>query len=391
MLNYDLKSKAQVNTATSSSFSELERGQFRSPMFAKVLFVIFVVSLIPLGGMLYLTMRVQQVVRSNVQFNLENNANSLSAQINNWTDLNLRVLRQAATHPDVISMNPEKQLPFLVSIENAYEWAYRVLTLDLEGYAVARSSGQPIYNEAGEAIFYRGDRAYFTDVIAGAPYAQQVLISRSTNRPALCLSVAIKSTDGNTLKGVLLECSFLELLSNAITNLRIGSTGFAMLLNEKGQLIAHGGNPQVVSETLQDYSDYPATAIPLNQLSSLSIDSEEVIAIKQDVGLGWTLIVQQDSSEAFAPLKQVQRNAIILYVISGLLIILVAFVFTRRLVRPLERLKFTAESISRGHLDVSNEALHRKDEIGDLAKAIERLRISVKMMLSELAQRTSKD
>ena len=381
-----LDSGKQLNSLPTTPVASSRQVRFGLPIFIKVLFVIFIVSLIPISGMIYLTLRVQQTVRTNVHLRLDNHANELGAQVNNWLDLNLRVLRQAATHPDIVSMEEQKQLPFLISMENAYEWTYRVLTLDLDGFAVARSSGQPIYDEAGEPIFYRGDRTYFQDVIAGDSYSQQVLISRSTGKPALCLSVPIKTTDGNYLLGVLLECSFLELLSSAITNLRVGESGFAMLLNEKGQLIAHGGNPELVSEELQNYEAYPALSIPIGESSKLSVNGEELVALRQNVGLDWTLIIQQNAEEAFAPLRSVQRNAFLLYGFSAFLIILAAYLFTGRLVKPLERLTSNADSISRGQLEVINEELGRGDEIGELAKAIERLRISVKMMLAELGQ-----
>lgn len=358
------------------------------PIFLKMLFAIFLVSLIPLGGLSFSTYQLSQTVKDNVRLSLETSSAELAAQVNNWTDLNLRVLRQAALHPDIISMDSNKQWPFLVSIENAYEWTYRVLSLDLKGYAVSRSSGQPIFDDDGKQIFYRGDRNYFSDIVQGAPYAQQVLISRSTGRPALCLSVPIHTNAGNDLTGVLLECSFLEVLSNAITDLRIGETGFAMLLNETGQLVAHGGNPELVSEALQDYSAYPALAEPFNQTVTFDLAGQDVVAYSRKVGLDWTLIVQQSTHEAFEPLRLAQRNAVILLLASLLLMFLVAYFFTRRLVAPLENLKINADAISRGQLDEANTEMRRNDEIGSLARAIERLRISVKMMLAELSKQT---
>ena len=358
----------------------------RFPIIVKVLVAIWLVSLIPLTGLVLSTLRLRQTVHENVRLTLEKTSLGLAAQVNTWTDLNLRVLRQAATHPDIVSMDANKQKPFLVSMENSYEWTYRILTVGLDGYILSRSSGQEIYDEQGNPTFFRGDRIYFTEILEGKPFAQQTLISRSTGKPAHCLSVPIRSSGGSELKGVLIECSFLEVLSKAITDLRIGQTGFAFLLDENGQLIAHGGNPDLVSENLQDFSSYPARNGVLHQPSRLDIDGRDVLAYSTKLGLGWTLIVQQDAKEAYLPLKQAQQNALLLVLISTLLVVIVAYILTRRLVIPLERLTQDANRISLGDLDSINKELHRSDEIGALAKAIERLRISVKMMLAELSK-----
>ncbi len=384
MLGLKNLEKPKRSDSSEFRFTRLLRPHF--PIFAKVLLAIWLVSLIPLAGLILSTFRLRQTVQDNVRLTLEKTSAGLAAQVNTWTDLNLRVLRQAASHPDIVSMDTNRQKPFLVSMETSYEWTYRLLTVGLDGYVVSRSSGQDIFDDQGNPTFYRGDRIYFTKILEGAAFAQQTLISRSTGKPAHCLSVPIHSTDGTELKGVLIECSFLEVLSNAITNLKIGQTGYALLLDENGQLIAHGGSPKLVSESLQDYSSYPALKVNDDQLSQIVIDKKPILTYSSKVGLGWTLIVQQDIKEAYQPLRQAQNNAFLLVLISTLLIVVVAYVLTKRLVVPLERLTLTADRISLGDLDSINKEVNRSDEIGALAKAIERLRISVKMMLAELSK-----
>lgn len=366
-------------------------------LFPKMLLVIFLVALIPLTGLFYInSIRIKQTVENNVELNLRKTTETLATQVDSWTDTNLRLLHQHASHPDIVSMQTDLQVPTLVSVENSYEWIYRVVILDLDGNGNARSSGDSIFDEAGNKIFYRGDRRYFQQIIQGATEGQQVLLSRSTGKPALCLSVAINDRVEATEKmvGVLFACSFLDVLSEAITNTRIGNTGFAMLLNDEGKLIAHGANPSLLSEELQDFSEHPAlqlTNASGGQQILYDDNNVPVVAHVSDVGLGWKLIVQQDSAEAFAPIAQTRRNGLILLLSTIFLVILAAYWLARLLVKPIENLTTIAEDISRGNLEQAHASIgshdsQRSDEIGKLARAIERLRVSVKLMLEELQE-----
>ncbi len=81
----------------------------------------------------------------------------------------------------------------------------------------------------------------------------------------------------------------------------------------------------------------------------------------------------------------------ILFVSSVVLLlsILIAFFFARGLSKGLEELTAVAEEISLGKgLDVKIESTTRKDEIGQLALAIERLQTSVKMMMTRMQKKS---
>ena len=64
-----------------------------------------------------------------------------------------------------------------------------------------------------------------------------------------------------------------------------------------------------------------------------------------------------------------------------------AHALASRLTRPIRRLTRIADGISRGHLDSAIAEVKRSDEIGSLARAIERLRASVKLAVDRLGAR----
>ena len=172
-------------------------------------------------------------------------------------------------------------------------------------------------------------------------------------------------------------------ISERVISTRVGETGFAILLDETGKAVAHG-RPEQITEQLQDLSDYPALAAPAGQQVVFEQGGKEVVARTATTDLGWTLIVQQDYAEAFAGLRAAERNALFLLIGTVLFVVIVASLMARRLVEPIQSLTKAAENISRGELGEEIRETKRGDEIGTLARAVERMGVSIKMAFEEL-------
>ncbi len=350
---------------------------FRLNIFAKTLLTMLVVTLVPFGALWYLNYYQSKKAwddQTTLAFN--KTAAGLVNQVDDWVDMNIRVLRQNATLDAILSMDAIQQNPVLKTIAKSYQWSYLVFTIRPEGQNIGRSDDKPTTQY--------GDRKYFKEIMAGKPLSQEVLIARTTGKPALILANPI--TDANRQgRGVIAMAMHLDDVSKAITNIKVGQTGFAILLDENGKAIAHG-KPDILRETLQDLSKHPA--LLNSEANDKFVVYEEndkgVIAHTQKTNQGWTVIVQQDYDEAFAPLYEVQRNALILLGVSLVLLLVIAYLFSQRLANPIRQLTVVADKISMGELNEKIIATDRSDEIGGLARAIERMGISLKMSLERL-------
>jgi len=100
---------------------------------------------------------------------------------------------------------------------------------------------------------------------------------------------------------------------------------------------------------------------------------------------GWKLGVPQDVGEADALIAEVNRNALVLLALTLLFVGLVAFLLAQQLTRPIRSLTRTADEISRGHLKAAITEVSRSDEIGALARTIDRMRASIKVAMGRLA------
>lgn len=352
--------------------------RLRFGIFSKVLLTLIGVALIPLCVIWYLNYAsASGRLSSQVDQQLGDRADAIASYVDAWVDMNVKMLRQNAALDDIIAMDPKRQRRTLLSIVNEYKAVYLAFTIAPDGSNVGRSDQESPKNY--------GDRIYVQQVLRGAPLGQQVVISRTNGQPALILSVPI--TAEQRLAGVLAIGMTINDVSGSVTNVQIGQTGYAFLLDSTGKVIAHPKREYV--ENLKDMSQHAAflgaSDLRKKRVIYTNEQGRPVLSYARKSKYGWTLVVQQDAAEAYALIAEANRNALVLLVLTLLFVGLVAFLLAQQLTRPIRSLTRTADEISRGHLKATVTEVNRSDEIGALARAIDRMGASIKVAMGRLA------
>jgi NtrC-family two-component system sensor histidine kinase KinB len=170
----------------------------------------------------------------------------------------------------------------------------------------------------------------------------------------------------------LLTTVTLQTLWNDITQTRIASTGYAFLVNEKGQIIAH---PQFVLAQ----NKTPATNLPIvsQVMKAVTVGSSEYVQPKTGKkivgayapvkGLGWGVIIQQDKDEAYISVHRMQNQAAMLIVIAVLAAALLAYFIARGLTRPIVTITKAARRIAAKDF-TSRVTVATRDELQELAE-----------------------
>lgn len=305
-------------------------------IFKKMFFGFIIVPIIPIVSLVYLTSNAQIEREQAVNKNLIGSAELIGANIDKWIDKNVYVSSLISQTDAAISMDPSRQKPLLLNIKENSTTITAVRIDDATGQSITRSDDKPLKNYA--------DRQYFQQIKSGDTIGQQVIFGRTQQKPLLCFSVPIKS-NGDFLGG-LSQCSTLDSISNGVTDLNIGETGYAFLVDSANQLIAHGGDNDVLSGALEDMSTHPAlTSNEIQKVFSYVDEGRDVIAYKETVGLDWTLIVQQDYNEAFAAPIQARNQTIIAIVLTALACFFIIFFMSRIISQPLQQARKETDNI----------------------------------------------
>jgi methyl-accepting chemotaxis protein len=378
-----VRGKANAGQISNQESKNTMQGQKRTvgfSIFHKLLLTMVVVALVPLAGLWYISSYKAKVDwTSNISEGFVQTTDALAIKVSDWEDMNLRVLKQSAAVEPILSMTADRQNPFLKSIATHYPWAYLVFTVRPDGQNVGRSDDKP--------TMQYGDRSYFKQVMNGNPLGREVVIGKTSGKPALILAGPITGASSELL-GVIAMAMDLGDLSKTVTDARIGETGYAILLDDRNKVIAHG-RPEKLTGVLQDLGSHPAMQLKGSDQGPMVFeeDGKRIVAYRRKLGQGWSLIVQQDYDEAFAPLRQVERNALILMVLTVVLVSAVAYWLGHRLADPIRRLTTLADNISRGEISGKILETERGDEIGALARAIERMSVSIQMAMGRLRKR----
>jgi methyl-accepting chemotaxis protein len=343
----------------------------------KLLVTLMLVSLLPMAAIWFISYQNSiALTEEKVEQQLNASNNVLITKVNDWVDMNQRMLLQNAELREMSSMQAEQQNPILQSMSKHYEWAYLAFSVDVDGKNVGRSDGKK--------VTYYGDRDYFKQVIAGERFGKQVLIGKTSGKPALILSTAINDNSGK-LNGVLALAMTLTEISDEIVTAKIGVSGYTFLLDEKGEVIAHPNEEFTRSRVdMSKHQALQALKRGESHIVYTDYDGEKVVAVAGKTLQGWTMISQQNYDEAYKSIQKENIKAAILLMVTILVVLAISLVVSRRLTAPIRELTKVAEQYSEGNLQLQISGLQRNDEIGQLARAIERLGTSIRMAMDRL-------
>lgn len=345
----------------------------RLSIFHKFLFVTLIAAIVPLVIFWAVNRALtQETWRDTANLRLQETADALADKVNDWARTNRQILEQLGRMEAIRAMEPKTQDPLLKTVSDTYDWTYLVFTIAPDGRNVGRNDGRK--------KMYFGDRAYFQEVVNGEPYGQQVLIGRTSGKPTYVLALPVKSVD-NKVAGVVALSAQLKTITEAVGGRRIGETGFAFLLDDQGKVIAHPDTSKALA--LMDLHSHPAVMKASTSHASrveFMENGERQIAEVRNVGLGWTLVVQQSYGEAFATVRKTDSYVLYLLVGAILMSLAIAGLAARRLSLPLRALTEASTEISRGRLAVQVPETQRRDEIGELALGVERMAVSVRLL-----------
>ena len=346
----------------------------------KLLIMLLIVALVPLVVIWFFSYQsITALTTEKVNQELKAINQTLTTQVDDWVDMNQRMLLQNASQEPIQSMQANQQDAALKTITKYYDWAYLAFTTDTKGNNIGRSDGK-------KAKYY-GDRDYFKQVVEGKQFGKQILIGKTSGKPAMVLSTGIFDNEGQ-LKGVIAQAMTLTELSAKIVSNRIGETGFTFLVDEKDDVIAHPDAEMTKSRV--NLSKNPAVqAIQQGQTSVVyeDISGEKVIAVGQKTAQGWIMVSQQNYAEAYQLIKAENRKALYFLIVTLVVVCMIAIFVSRSLTAPIRELTDIADKYSQGQLDLKISGLERNDEIGQLSQAIERLGTSIRMAISRLQKK----
>jgi methyl-accepting chemotaxis protein len=97
------------------------------------------------------------------------------------------------------------------------------------------------------------------------------------------------------------------------------------------------------------------------------------------------MVAQEDYDEIYAPIQEANYQALILFGVTLVIVLLIAYLLSQRLSSPIRNLTRVADEMSRGRVVARIAEVGRGDEIGALAGAIDRMGTSIRLAIDKLS------
>jgi signal transduction histidine kinase len=297
-----------------------------------------------------------------------NVARQVGEQIRRYISTNLQILHALAADLDNTGLSPDEQDRIFKNYVLRFPEFRELTAFDAAGRPTATSRiGAPAVTVPGE------DAAELYGVRMSPVFVDNDLL------PTALVAAPIGRPGRQT--GWLVGEFSIEELWRLTGRIRVGASGYAMVVSPRGELLAHGnpGERSTVARGASLAAD-PVVAA----LRSATPGTPEVLERRGDSGepmlvvgvrvpdLGWMVLVEQPTREAFATARRHERDLIAAISLALLVMLLAGLVWGRSLILPIRELIRGTEAIADGRLD-ERVRITSKSEIGRLGDAFNRM------------------
>ncbi len=254
-------------------------------------------------------------------------------------------------------------------------------------------NGLVVFDENGDEITHTMTEEWDTDAFSlaledaisdalnGIPGERILPPQRDSLTARLIFFSPIDSSEPGYFDGILAGWTSLEsnpFLRPTIQRMAEISPGSAYIVDDIGRIIFHTDSTRIMNTANIDLSEYGQVQSVISQEGA-----PELVYTHAVEGYSWYVVIVK-------PISVVNRLALSLgfqlfsmIAILGIVVIIVVYIISKRLTRPLELMAGAAESIARGNLN-QTAPKSGEDEIGLLAGSFERMRASLQDRLNEM-------
>ncbi len=346
-----------------------------------------------LAAFAFLGLRAVEERSAQVQYERLAMARTIAGELDRSLAHSLQTLERLATREGVdlrdSDLDPERH-----ALADAYLLAqlptYRMLLLDREGRVLLMDPDAPdlIDLDLSNQAFVQAS------LRSGRPGVSNAVPSTVFGRPVVALSVPVRDAQGN-VAGVLMQAVDLRepTLTGLLRPARMGETGYAEILDGDGTVIA-STHPQHLLRPWEHISVAPTLLTAKQPQGGVyppveGPEGADLLAFVPLSAADWGVAVEQKADEALAPIRRLRRQFFAVGLVSLLVALVLVWVIIQQVVRPVQELTSAAQHIAGGELDKAITGIpRRQDEIGELARSFEQMRVSLAAQRAIMKLRT---
>ncbi|SES05055.1 methyl-accepting chemotaxis sensory transducer with Cache sensor [Gracilibacillus ureilyticus] len=199
--------------------------------------------------------------------------------------------------------------------------------------------------------------------------------------------------NSNQKQGVITSDYVLDSIQSIISAIQVEETGYAVLIDENGNLLSYPEKEEVLNTKLAEVMNEQESVTSLlendkgNMLSEVNGKKYE-IHYQALPNVGWKVLLFAPTDELYASLPHLLQQLIIISVVLIILIVLIVFFIGRSLSKSTKELNGHLEILATGDLTNRSNSVS-KDEIGQMSRYLNNSVQSLQNMLKSIEDNIS--
>lgn len=267
---------------------------------------------------------------------------------------------------------------------------------DLESISFVSASSKTILASTDDSLVGKdcSSEAFVNYILENnLPAQSDIFVDESSGEPVISIGVPQAKYKDTTLSGVMFVNIKASLLSDAVAGIKINNeeSSYACLLDSNGNYIYHPDASLIGTKTTDELILNVVERIQAGETPEPTVTLDEegnYITYNVSALNHWILPISVAKSDVLEPVTQMSSKA---FGISVFLLIVLAglgFVFAVSITAPLKKLTKVVRKIS--DLDLAPHSKYaylskKKDETGEISRAVERMRGTFQGMMGELS------
>lgn len=305
------------------------------------------------------------------------------------------ITKPADNSDGTINMTPLQNDPLERRIYSTFK---RIVDANPQFYSISlgveKNGGFLMYPEKPRSVGYdaRERGWYKKSASAGSDQFASDLYISSDGSASVEMMNKIYDDNQNFVGILNFSVDLLE-FQKKISGVKIGKTGFLLVLDKGGNIISHT-QPELIGKKIEDLEipEYASiNSLKNGEIKHTSKDGKSYVMQvfpSEDELLGWTYILTIDQSEYMEITNQMQllRTLVILSLIVFLISVMIAIILSNAISKPLKEIVNTSNMISNFDLTVDADAIKTSKilEINALAKSMRTISESLKEMIGQI-------
>ncbi|WP_426452572.1 sensor histidine kinase [Paenibacillus sp. S-38] len=219
-------------------------------------------------------------------------------------------------------------------------------------------------------------------VVISSSHVQNMILNDYTS--VISLSRELNSDVGGEKLGVLLVDLNYSVINDICNKIKLGNKGYVFILDANGSIVYHP-DQQLISANQKKELISQVMQTPGSSFVTSEGKNSRMYTIKTSQSTGWKIVGVTYVDELVSNKHELQMYAFVGGIGFLLIAVLLSFILSSRISRPIKHLESSMKEVERGNFDTQVD-IESSNEIGHLSKRFNRMTIEIKELMRQNAR-----